>query len=126
MESTIFRNITKLRKVSIVLSVITVSLFFAITLPMDAGPPPEGSKVTDDPHYDSPIMPLLLTLLFVAPAAVAGIFASFFKKIKHQIIVWCAITIGIWFGIIVLGLLMLVDPTSFELPEGYWNVENEI
>ena len=109
-----------LRKISIISAIITVSLLFGIASLMQEEPLTEESQVTDSANYNSPLIYFLLILLFVAPASVAGIIASFFKTVKFQIIVWGAITVTIWFGIILIAFMMLNDPTSFGIPENYW------
>ena len=121
MESTIFRNITLLRKISTIATVVTVTLFFGLVSTLEVIEMTPDTRVSDHPDHDSPIMPVLLALMFIMPVSASGIIASFSKTMKTKILIWVVSTIIIWIGIALLGLWLLIDPVYFDLPENYWS-----
>ena len=124
MESTILTNMNKLRIISIICSIISISLLFGLTSIMETEESyTEESRAAEGIERNSTLLPISLIFLFVGPAAISGVIASFFKTVKLQIIVWSVFTLVIWFGIMVLVFFMLTDPTSFGIPEHYWEID---
>ena len=83
----------------------------------------EESRAMEGIERNSTLLSISLIFLFVGPAAISGVITSFFKTVKLQIIVWSAFTLVMWFGIMVLVFFMLTDPTSFGIPEHYWEID---
>ena len=121
MESTIFKDMNKLLIISIIVSVVSfTSLFGYISLVDKEENYTEESRAVKSIDSNGILSYIILVPLFVGPAAVSGIIASFFKTVKLQIIVWAVITLVFWLGIMILALLLFTDPTSFGIPEKYW------
>ena len=125
MESTIFRKITLLRKISIIATIVASVLFFGLVSTLEVIEMNPDTKVSDHPEHDSPIMPVLLALLFIMPVSASGILASFSKIVKTQILIWVVSTTLIWIAITLVGLWLLIDPVYFDLPANYWNTSQE-
>ena len=123
MESAIFANMNKLLIISTVISVVSFSLLFGLLSIMDKEENyTEESRAIEGIERNGFLLYVALIPLFVGPAAVSGIIASFFKTVKLQIIVWAVITLIFWLGIMIFALLLLTDPTSFGIPENYWEL----
>ena len=120
MESAIFTNMNKLRIVSTAIAAVSLSLLLGLVSMVEEGTYSDESRATDASEFDQTIISISLIPLFVAPAAIAGMAASFFKTVKKQIIIWAMITLVIWVGIMIIALMMLIDPVSFGIPEKYW------
>lgn len=126
MESAIFTNMSKLRKVSIISTIISLAILFSLTTYMEADSViTEESKAIDQIEKHNTMLSISIVFLFTGPAAGAGIVASFVKKVKLQIIIWVVITLIIWAIILAIALLMLIDPISFGIPENYWELPPE-
>lgn len=120
MESTIFTNMSRLRLVSIIIAVITVSSTFGLVSLLEEVTYTDESRASDASERDQMILAISLIPAFIAPAAIAGIVASFFKTVKKQIVIWFVVTLVLWIGFLILALMMLVYPVSFGIPENYW------
>ena len=121
MESTIFTDMNKLRIGSIIITAVSLSLLFGLISGLEEETYSDESRAADASERDQTIIAISLIPMFVAPAAIAGIIASFFNTVKKQIIVWSVITLVIWVGIMIVALMMLMDPISFGIPENYWD-----
>ena len=121
MESTILTNMNRLRIISIICAIVSFSLLFGLLSMMEEKTYTEESRVTENIARNGTLLSISLIPLFVGPAAISGVIASFFNTVKLQIIVWSVLTLVFWLGIMILALLMLTDPTSFGIPENYWD-----
>ena len=80
MESTILTNMNKLRIISIICSIISISLLFGLTSIMETEESyTEESRAAEGIERNSTLLPISLIFLFVGPAAISGVIASFFK-----------------------------------------------
>ena len=114
----------RLRIISIIIAAISLILLFGLLSVLEDETYSGETRAVDTSERDQTILAVSLIPMFVAPAAIAGIAASFFKTVKKQIIVWSVITLVIWLGIMIVALMMLIDPISFGIPENYWDQGN--
>ena len=83
MESTIFKDMNKLLIISIIVSVVSfTSLFGYISLMDKEENYTEESRAVKSIDSNGILSYIILVPLFVGPAAVSGIIASFFKTVK--------------------------------------------
>ena len=123
MELAIFRIMNKLLIISILLSAVLFAFFLGLFSLVDKEESySEDSRTIEGIERNGVLSYLLLVPLFVGPAAVSGIIASFFKTVKLQIMIWVIMTFVFWISIMIFALLLLTDPTSFGIPENYWDL----
>ena len=106
-----------LRIVSIVLTVIIVTTFFVSAEIFEV----YLEEDTEKPNLDHPFLPYAGLFLFGVPPSVACIVVSFLNTTKSKIIVFCGITTASYVVIFIIAILMLNYPTTFGIPETYWN-----
>jgi len=109
----------KLRILSIISLGIIVAAFFIAGETYKV----QLEKDVDKPNLDHPFLPYAGIFLFGIPPSVAGIVSSFLKTTKSKILISCGI-IGVAYVLIfIIAILMLNHPTTFGIPETYWDIE---
>jgi len=107
-----------LRIVSITLTITIVTIFFTSAEIFKE----YIEEETEKPNLDNPFLPYAGLFLFGMPSSVAGIVVSFFKTSKSKIIGFSAITGASYVVIFIIAILMLNYPTTFGIPETYWEI----
>jgi hypothetical protein len=108
-----------LRIAGIVLTAIIVATFFVSAEILKE----HVEEETEKPNFDNPFLPYAGLFLFGLPPSVAGIVVSFFKTTKSKIIGFGAITGVSYVVIFIIAILMLEYPTTFGIPETYWEID---
>jgi len=75
----------------------------------------------EKPNLENPFLPYAGLFLFGVPPSVACIVVSFLNTTKSKIIVFCGITTASYVVIFIIAILMLNYPTTFGIPETYWD-----
>jgi len=109
---------TPLRITSIISTIIIAAVFFGTAEIYKE----QIEEVSDKPNFEHPFLPFAALFLFGIPPSVAGIVASFIKTTKSKIIVFCGIVVAAYIVIFIIAILMLNYPSSFGIPETYWEI----
>jgi len=108
-----------LRIIGIVLTIIIITIFFVSAEVLKE----HVEEETEKPNLDNPFLPYAGLFLFGLPPSIASIVASFVKTTKSKIIILSGITATTYFVIFVVAILMLEYPTTFGIPETYWEID---
>ncbi len=108
-----------LRITGIVLTIIIVAVFFG-TAEMYKE---QIEEDTEKPNFENPFLPFAALFLFGIPLSVACIVMSFLKTTKSKIIVFSGIVATSYSVIFIIAFLMLEYPSSFGIPETYWEID---
>ena len=108
-----------LRIISIVSTITVLAVFFVSAEILKE----HVYEETDKPNLENPFLPFAGFFLFGLPPSVAGIVVSFFKNTKSKIIGFSTITGACYVAIFIIAILMLEYPSTFGLPEKYWETD---
>jgi len=106
-----------LRIIGIALTIIVTAVFFGTAEIFKE----QIEEDTNKPNLNNPFLPYAGLFLFGIPPSVACIVVSFLKTTKSKIIVLCGIIGASYIAIFIIAFLMLEYPTSFGIPETYWD-----
>ena len=109
----------KLRIFSIILTIILFAVFFGTAKIYTE----QIEEDTEKPNLENPFLPYAGLFLFGLPPSVAGIIISFFKNTKSKIIVFSGIVAAAYIVIFIIAFLMLEYPSTFGIPETYWETD---
>ena len=108
-----------LRIISIVSTIAIVAVFLVSAEILKE----HAYEETDKPNLENPFLPYAGLFLFGLPPSAAGIVVSFFKTAKSKIIGFSSITGACYVAIFIIAILMLEYPSTFGLPEKYWEID---
>ena len=108
-----------LRIISITITIIVIAVFFVSAEILKD----HVYEETDKPNLENPFLPYAGFFLFGLPPSVSGIVVSFFKTNKSKIIGFSAITAVSYAIIFIIAISMLNYPSTFGLPETYWEID---
>ena len=112
-------KITPLRIISIILTIFITAVFFGTGEIFKEQIEEDSQKA----NLENPFLPYAGLFLFGIPPSVAGIVASFLKITKSKIIVFSGIVAASYIVIFIIAFLMLEYPSSFGIPETYWEID---
>jgi len=108
-----------LRIIGIISTIIIVAVFFGTAEIFKEQIEADAQK----PNLENPFLPFAGLFLFGIPPSVACIVVSFLKTTKSKIIVFSGIVTAAYIVIFIIAFLMLEYPSSFGIPETYWEID---
>ena len=108
-----------LRITGIISTIIIVTVFFGTAEIFKE----QIEADTQKPNLKNPFLPYAGLFLFGIPPSVACIVVSFLKTTKSKIIVFSGIVAASYIVIFIIAFLMLEYPSSFGIPETYWEID---